>query len=240
MDPTGSVISLVLPVCGSQGFGSDGALALRRSVEAYIASLAEIGQPWEILLVPAASEAARNAVQDACAQVAVEDAGVHVGLSVDGWGAAVGTGLRMSQGELLCYTNYERTSGKVLDTMLSFAVRNPELVLRANRRTRDTGIHRLGSLLFNLECRAVLGIPAWDINGTPKIFPRAFSKLLELTRSDDLFDAEFSLVCEREGYPVVEIPVEADLLFGSPGPPDYRAALRMYRGVPALRRGGKV
>ncbi len=233
--PRSSVISLVLPARGGQEVAGVGATALRRSVDAYIASLDDIGEPWEILLVPAARGVACDQVRDVCGQIASRGSGVHVCSSADGWGAAVRTGLRMSEGELLCYTNYERTSAKVLGLMLNFALRNRELVLRANRRTRDTGIQRLGSLLFNLECRALLGVPAWDINGTPKVFPRAFDKLLELTRTDDLFDAEFSLVCEREGYPVVEIPVDADLLSGSRARPDYRAALRMYMGVPTLR-----
>jgi hypothetical protein len=211
-------------------------MALPRSVAAYGAALDTIGQPWEILLVPDARAVTRDEVRDVCEQIASADSRVRLCVPADGWGAAVVAGLRASEGELLCYTNYERTSAQVLSIVLSFALRNPELVLRANRRTRDTGVHRLGSLLFNLECRAVLGVPAWDINGTPKVFPRAFGKLLELTRTDDLFDAEFSLVCEREGYPVVEIPVDAGLIPGSRTRPDYLAALRMYTGVPALRR----
>jgi hypothetical protein len=91
-------------------------------------------------------------------------------------------------------------------------------------------------LLFTLECRVVLQVPAWDINGTPKVFPRAFTRLLELTRDDDLLDAEFALVCEQAGYPVIEIPVDAELLPGATAStPDYRAALKMYTGIRRLR-----
>jgi len=111
-------------------------------------------------------------------------------------------------------------------------------VLRANRRTRDTRTRRLGSLLFNLECRVLLQVPAWDVNGTPKVFPRGFGKLLQLRQEDDLLDAEFALVCEREGYPVVEVPIDAPPQSqGGPGV-DGRAALRMYLGLLRLRSRG--
>jgi hypothetical protein len=120
--------------------------------------------------------------------------------------------------------------------MLGYALRNPDVVFRANRRTRDTRLQRLGSLIFNLECRAVLGVTAWDVNGTPKVFSRARTKLLELTRDDGLIDAEFAWTCEREAYSVVEIPIEAPSVLGRSSVPDYAAALRMYTGLLGLRR----
>ena len=46
-----------------------------------------------------------------------------------------------------------------------------------------------------------------DVNGTPKVFPRKFARLLDLDREDDLIDAEFVMRCRTEGYPVVDVPV---------------------------------
>ena len=45
--------------------------------------------------------------------------------------------------------------------------------MKANRKIRDNWRRRLGSLLYNLECRALFDLANWDINGTPKVFPRA-------------------------------------------------------------------
>jgi hypothetical protein len=157
-------------------------------------------------------------------------------LPAAGWGRAVRAGLAAAHGDTLCYANWPRTSPAALSEMLGFAITNPELVFRANRRTRDTRRQRLGSLLFNLECRALLAVTAWDVNGTPKAFSREHAALLDLRQDDDLIDAEFALVCEHEGYPVVEIPIEADLLAGGTSTLDYVAALRMYAGIMRLRR----
>jgi hypothetical protein len=223
-------ISIVLPVEGDEH-------ALAGALEGYAAALGRLGLQWEILLVPQASDTTLE-------QARSVDPAIQVCPPASGWGAAVRTGLRASAGDVLCYANWQRTSAAALTNMFELALRNRAVVLRANRRTRDTRIQRIGSLLFNLQCRFVLQVPAWDVNGTPKIFPRTFSKLLELTRDDDLLDAEFALVCEQAGYPVIEIPVDAYLLpgAGSPRPPDYRAALRMYCGIWGLRtaRGEKL
>ena len=72
-------------------------------------------------------------------------------------------------------------------------------MLKANRTIRDSFQRRVGSLLFNLECRALFDLPTMDVNGTPKVFPRAFAKLLELARDDDLIDVEFMLDLPARG-----------------------------------------
>lgn len=218
-------ISIILPVDSPNSKGH----ILTKIVGEYVAVLETFEQRWEIQLVLVD----HSKLQTACKQIASAHPCVRLCVSSGGWGAAVLAGLRASEGELLCYTSYERTSTAVLSEMLRFALRNPEVVLRANRRTRDTRLQRLGSLLFNLECRVLLGISTWDVNGTPKVFSRAFSRLLELKAEDDMFDVEFTLICEREKYPVIEIPIDAEL--GLRSRPDYRAALRMYLGVLGMR-----
>lgn len=222
---------MILPIQGERLSLTGRSTSLDDTVAAYEKSLNSAEWQGEILLVPDG----RNAVA-ACRRLESALDCVRACPAVSGWGGAVCAGLRASRGDLLCYTNYERTSSAALDEMLAFARRNPSLVLRANRRTRASVIQRIGSLLFNLECRALLGIAAWDVNGTPKVFPRSFSHLLDLTRQDDLIDAEFSAVCERWGYPVVEIPIDARLSRDLDSRPDYYAALRMYLGVPGVRR----
>jgi hypothetical protein len=213
-------VSVVLPVLGEDH-------ALKLITKSYVEVLEQVGCAWEIILV----RTPYTPIEHSIAQIGSSRGSIKIVTASDGWGAAVRVGLRASTHGILSYASYARTSAAVLAEMLSFAQRNPELVLRANRRTRDTRIQRLGSLLFNIECRALLGVPAWDVNGTPKVFPRTFDRLLELTRDDDLIDAEFSLICERAGYPVIEIPVDAPLLSGLVSRRDYRGAMRMYLGV---------
>jgi hypothetical protein len=123
------------------------------------------------------------------------------------WGAAVQAGLRQAGGDIICYAHPGRASELALRTVLAYALAYPDTVIRANRRTRDTLLRKLGSLLFNLECRLLYRLSVWDVNGTPKVFPRSFDHLLKLRREDDLVDLEFAVRCQLEDYPVVEVPV---------------------------------
>jgi glycosyltransferase involved in cell wall biosynthesis len=152
-----------------------------------------------------------------------------------GWGRAVRSGLAGAQGDLLGYANSARTSPEILALMLSYARAYPDVVIKANRKIRDSALRRAGSLLYNLECRALFDMPTWDVNGTPKLFPRSFHRLLELRSSGDLIDAEFMLACKREDYPVLEVPLLATTRLGGRSTTNYRSALRMYRGAIGLR-----
>jgi hypothetical protein len=76
----------------------------------------------------------------------------------------------------------------------------------------------------------------WDVNGTPKVFPRSFDKLMRLRRDDDLIDAEFNATCAREGYPVVEVPILATERQGGKSTTNYGSAVKMYAGALRLKR----
>jgi hypothetical protein len=222
-------ISIVLPVRKEDP-------ALEGMLGQYTERLTAMGVDWELVLVPAPDgvRGGHGAVEQ-CHRITSLGECVSVVGPVRGWGAAVSAGLGASSRAVLCYTNWQRTPVHALVEMVELAFRNPELVLRANRRTRDTRIRRVGSLLYNLECRLLLQIPVWDVNGTPKIFPRSFGELLRLDQTGDLFDAELAFICERSGYPVMEVPIDAECMTKRSGGVGPVAALRMYLGVPSVR-----
>ena len=220
-------LSVVLPVHNQADH-------LAKLVEGHTSVLDRLGWPYELVLV-------LNACTDNSGRVARELAERHpplrvVELQQPGWGRAVRAGLREARGDMLCYTNSARTTPEMLVLHLSYARAYPQAVLKANRKIRDNWRRRLGSLIYNLECRALFDVPWWDINGTPKVFPRSFSALLALQRDDDLIDAEFSAVCREEGYPVIEIPVLTSQRIGGKSTTNYGSALKMYAGALALKR----
>lgn len=153
-----------------------------------------------------------------------------------GWGWAVRLGIREARGDLLCYANSARTRPQELQWLLLCAIANPQSVVKAERKVRDNLTRRFGSLLYNLEVRALFNLAYWDVNGTPKIFPRSFRKLLELTEPGDLIDAEFCVICAREAYPVLEVPVTSIVRRGGRSTTGYPSALRMYWGAYQLWR----
>jgi hypothetical protein len=153
-----------------------------------------------------------------------------------GWGRAVRHGLAKANGDMLCYTNSARTTSKELALTLLYASVHDNCVVKANRKIRENWRRRLGSLLYNLECRALFDLPYWDINGTPKVFHRHQTALMELTRSDDLIDLEFLAICRRESYEVIEAPIFSRSRHSGSSTTNLVSAYRMYAGALRMRK----
>jgi glycosyltransferase involved in cell wall biosynthesis len=225
------LVSLVLPV-HNQGEH------IRSIVEGYIDGLEVLPIRHEIILVVNGSTDESLAV---CEALAAEFDGVQaIALDKRGWGRSVRTGLTAARGDLLCFTNSARTTREILMLMLAYALAYPEVALKANRRIRESRRRRLGSLIYNIECRALFDLSVWDINGTPKIFPRSFDKLLTLTRDDDLLDCEFNVVCRTNDYPMIEVPILATERHGGRSTTNYSSAIRMYTGAYAMWRARRA
>ncbi len=162
-----ALISIVLPVHNqADHIGS--------IVEGFQQALARISNPVEFVLVVNGSSDRSLEVSSALA--ATNPSVRVINSAKGGWGLAVRLGLQAAQGDLLCYTNSARTTSQDLILLLLYAIANPGNVIKANRKVRESWQRRFGSLLYNLECRALFDFPYWDVNGTPKVFPRAFDK----------------------------------------------------------------
>lgn len=217
-----SLISVVLPVYNQADH-------IELVVNEYEGALARLPVPHELVLAVNAStdrslEVAR-ALEERWDTVRV----VHS--ERGGWGRAVLQGLEAADGDLLCYANLARTSPEDLTLLLLYATVHPDVVVKANRKIRDSAIRRIASLLYNLECRALFDLSYWDINGTPKVFPRSLDKLMKLTREDDLIDVEFNVICRREGYPVLEVPIFSSRRHGGSSTTNYFSAAKLYWGA---------
>lgn len=200
----------------------------------YVRALEAMSTRYELILV---TNACNDQSPEICAGLAGAFPSVrHIDILEPGWGRAVKAGLDVAEGDILGYSNAARTTPEMLTLMLAYVLAYPGVVLKANRRVRDSFRRRLGSLIFNLECRAFFDLSVWDINGTPKLFPRAFDRLLTLRENGDLIDLEFNAVCRHEGYPVVEVPILATVRHGGKSTTSYASAVRMYWGAYALWR----
>jgi glycosyltransferase involved in cell wall biosynthesis len=217
-----SLVSIVLPVYNQADH-------LEQVIPAYEDALARLPIAHELVLVP---NGCRDESPQICRELAARYPTVQTYESPKGgWGRAVQLGLASAKGDLLCYTNLARTGPSELLLLLMYASVYPNAVVKANRKIRESWRRRLGSLLYNLECRALFDLSYWDVNGTPKVFPRTFGKLLSLTRDDDLIDAEFAYICRREDYPMLEVPIFSTRRHGGKTTTNYRSALKMYWGA---------
>lgn len=220
-------ISVVLPVYNQADH-------VETVVTKYISALQNLTCTTEFLLVVNGN---RDGTLDRCNRLAKREPSVKVLFNQHpGWGRAVMTGLNTAQGSLLCFTNLARTAPDVLVSHLAIALANPDHIVKANRRLRYPVIRRLGSALYNLECRYLFDLASWDINGTPKVFKRQYLEVLDLRESGDLIDAEFLAKCRKHKLPLLELPVVATERHGGRSTTDYLAALRMYWGAVRLWR----
>lgn len=224
---TEPLVSVVLPIHNQEDH-------IGGIVEEYSASLHGARIRHELILVP-------NACSDSSPAICAELAGRLpetrcLPAPSGGWGCAVRAGLAAARGDFLCYTNSARTMPEDLVTLILSGLDSPHTVTKANRIVREDLRRRLGSRLYNAECRLLFGFAGRDVNGTPKLFPRHLEKLLALTRDDDLIDAEFMAICQQEGYGVREIPIASTTRHGGASTTRFRSALRLYWGVFGLRR----
>jgi glycosyltransferase involved in cell wall biosynthesis len=221
MTPPGDLVSIVLPVHNQADH-------IASVVAGYEAALAYVACRHELILV---SNACRDGSPAVCRELADRFAAVRAIESArGGWGWAVRLGLGEAAGTWLGYTNSARTSADQLAALVLQALVGPETVVKAARLGRS-GLRKLGSTLYNWECRLFFQVPCRDVNGTPKVFPRRFDKLRALTRDDDLLDLEFLKICRREGYPVREMPIASRPRHGGDSTTKLKSALKLYTGA---------
>jgi len=207
-------------------------------VDEYIKALSHVRCDQEYLLVV---NGCRDNTANICRQLSERHTAVRVIESKSkGWGLAVKLGLREAKGDLVCYTNTARTSPKDLADLLLYAVAHPNVVIKATRQNRQDLKRRLGSFLYNLECRSLFRLSCRDINGTPKVFPTQFRQLLKLTREDDLIDLEFNFICRRENYPMIQLPIFSTRRHGGRSTTNYRSAIGMYMGAYEMWRKSRI
>ena len=223
-------VSIILPVYKQ-------ASHIEQVVKAYIDALNHVRIKYDVIL------AVNGNTDNSLAVCRDIEAGCHFVNTVyshrAGWGKAVRLGIRAGGGSLLCFTNSARTSPEDLVRVVLYAILNPGHVIKAKRKNRDSLVRRVGSLLYNLQCRCLFGIWNWDLNGTPKVFPRSLEKLLEMRRSDDLLDLEFNMICRAEGYPILEVPVFTNRRFAGQSTTTFWSAIRMYVGAYKMWREGR-
>lgn len=220
--------SVVLPVYNQAGH-------IETVLREYLAALGKLDFPTELL--PVINGPRRDNSLELCQALQKEYPAIRtLCIEQGGWGRAVRHGLSQASGDLICYTNSARTTAKDLVLMLLYGSIHNDCVMKANRKIRENWKRRLGSLLYNLECRYLFDLAYWDINGTPKVFPRSFTPLMELGEDGDLIDLEFNAICRRMDYQVLEVPIFSKSRHSGNSTTNWNSALRMYTGAYRLRK----
>jgi glycosyltransferase involved in cell wall biosynthesis len=219
-------ISIVLPIYNQADH-------IEGIVEQYLAALGSLKHSFELVLVVNGNI---DGSLDRCQSLAkLYDSLQVIYDGRSGWGRAVRKGLEAAQGDTLCYTNSARTSSYHLALHVMLALANPELVIKANRRLRHPLARRIGSVIYNVECRTLFDLPVWDVNGTPKVFGREAYKRLDLQENGDLIDLEFVIRCKQLGLQILEVPIVSLVRHGGGSTTNLLSAGRMYWGALSMR-----
>jgi len=215
-------VSVVLPVYNQADH-------IEQIVSGYLAALENLKQAIEIVLVVNAS---RDGSLERCESLAKSYPSLKViNNDLPGWGRALRTGFAAANGGILCYTNSARTGSYALALHIMLALANPGLVIKANRRLRHPFVRRIGSVIYNVQCRNLFDLPVWDVNGTPKVFSRDVLDRLNLKEDGDLIDLEFILRCKQLGIQILEVPIVSTVRHGGESTTNWISAIRMYWGA---------
>ncbi len=192
-------ISTIIPLLKAKEYDIGGV------VDGYVDVLQNLKVKWELILV--LEESNKNKIVESLGPVKEQ---VHLLFtSTSDWGAAVKMGLEKAKGDILSYSNWLSTSPENLSVILSTALTNPDMVVKATRRVDRHWLRRLGGGLYSLECQYLFDFPYWDVNATPRAFPRRFEKLMKLQSTGFLMETEFCIVCQRASYQVLEVPIHS-------------------------------
>jgi len=204
MNSTTPKLGLVIPVYNESG--NIGSL-----VSDFIKTKKDKNAPYELVLV-------NNGSADNSAQELEEaTAGVPwikiVTIKVnDGYGGGIHAGLKSLSPEVT-HTGWIpadlQYSIEDLHTVWQHAVEDPEALHKGMRTNRLDGKEsQFVSNIYTKLVRGILRLPVTDINGLPKIFPRALYEKIDFKLAKSfVFDSQIMLAADIQGIRIVEHPV---------------------------------
>ena len=99
--------------------------------------------------------------------------------------------------------------------MLSYARAYPDVVLKANRRIRDSAARRMGVAALQPRVPGAVRSRRLGHQRHPEALPPLVQPAAHAPQPNgDLIDAEFVLACKQERYPIIEIPLLATTRLG--------------------------
>ncbi len=213
------LISILLPVHNQADH-------ISRVVTEHCTRLKTLPVAFELILIP---NGCSDQTESLCSELAQTLPGVRTITSKEaGWGQAIKVGIENANGDLLCYASSARISSQDLYEHVRIALRSPYTVVKSSRMSQDNWLRQLGSRSYNWFCRMLFNIETRDVNGTPKSFPKSFSKLLTISQNGYLVDVEFNLICAQNNYPIREFPIEATPRHGGTSSTSLFTAFKLF------------
>lgn len=200
-------VSLVIPAYNESG-------RIKKSLDAYIPALTNIGLPFEIIVVIDGQDDTQNVVES-YGDYRIK---VHRFQNKLGRGGAILKGFQLSNFSMVGYTDADGSlSAYDLPTLIGFVkhydcVSGSRWMKKSKWMNREPIFNSLAGRIYNLLIRGMLGVPLSDTEGGGKFFKataleNVISKVKVTNRA---FTASLFYHLRREGFTLIEVPITWD------------------------------
>lgn len=154
-----------------------------------------------------------------------------------GYGAAVSTGLKAAQGDVVIFTDSDGQFSLLDLPQLLMQLDDHDVVLGYRYRRADVGMRCLNAWSWNQLVRLFLKVYVRDLDCAFKLFRREIIDGLKLTSTGACINAEILVQCVQANLRMCEIPVtHYPRHHGAPTGAALRVILRAFRELPELRK----
>jgi hypothetical protein len=152
-----------------------------------------------------------------------------------GYGAAVTSGLRAAQGDVVLFTDSDGQFSLLNLPWFLSRIKECDLVVGYRYRRADSWHRRLNAWAWNWLIRLVLGVWVRDLDCAFKLFRREVLERIQLTATGAAINAEILVQCTQSQLRSCEIPVSHfPRCAGAPTGAAFKVILRAFRELPQL------
>lgn len=210
---------------------------IERVVAAYIAAVDQV-ELFSVDFVLAVNNSADDSLNASTRLAARFPERVSVVTTDPGWGNAVRGGMAHARGEMVGFANSARTDPDDIARAIRYAGVDRAALVKSRRENRAYGLtRRVGSKLFNLECRMLFQLRIADVNGNPKVWHRDRLDPSTLHEPGSFLDAEVLIRAVQLGMPIVEFPITRMQRHGGVSMTNISLAMTLYTRPLGVRLG---
>jgi glycosyltransferase involved in cell wall biosynthesis len=174
--------------------------------DAAVATLDEIGAPYEVIIVHDGSPDRTGEVADELAERYANLRVIHHPRNL-GYGAALNTGFTNAKNEYVFYTDgdnqFDVREMKKFVALIGLS----DLVIGFRNRKQYSLFRKVTSFTYNLLLQVLFDLPYRDVDCAFKLVPKSLIDRVTLSSSDAFIDPELLINAQRLGYSVTEIGV---------------------------------
>lgn len=158
-----------------------------------------------------------------------------------GYGSAVIAGLHKAKGTYVCYMPSDgQIDLSVLPGLWRAATSGAWDMVKVRRTTRETAGRYIFSWCLSHLVSVLFGIPAWDTNGSPRIFLRTKLPELALSHKDSFIDIEFAVKAYRLNWKIKEFPMRTLPRYGGTSTRSWRTFVEFLKNIWLYRTGDEL